>query len=188
MRTRRLLDLARVRGAYFVAVVVALPGAAGCRGGAATAGGGATGGSPAAGDAYLGDIVGVVRIAFDRRTGASGSATQTIYVGVADKGESIYRTTDGGATFARLPSVDKADTIGFGKAAPGRSYPALYGSAQVSGTRGIYRSDDGGATWVRLTDDQHQFAMTNRTITGDPRIHGRVYVGTNGRGILYRDL
>jgi hypothetical protein len=41
---------------------------------------------------------------------------------------------------------------------------------------------------VRLNDDQHQFGSTSTAITGDPRTYGRVYVGTNGRGILYRDL
>lgn len=34
-------------------------------------------------------------------------------------------------------------------------------------------------------DNQHQYALTNSTITGDPRIYARVYFGTNGRGIIY---
>jgi hypothetical protein len=39
---------------------------------------------------------------------------------------------------------------------------------------------------VHLDDPVHQFATRN-TIIGDPRIYGRIYLGTNGRGILYGD-
>jgi hypothetical protein len=70
-------------------------------------------------------------------------------------------------------------------AAPGQSYMALYSSAQVNGVRGIFRSTDAGASWVRINDDQHQYASTNAAITGDPRVFGRVYISTNGRGIIY---
>jgi hypothetical protein len=65
---------------------------------------------------------------------------------------------------------------------------ALYIPAQIGGVRGLYRSIDAGATWVRINDDQHQWGRAGEAaITGDPRIYGRVYVGTNGRGIIYGD-
>ncbi|MNM97725.1 Endoglucanase Z precursor [compost metagenome] len=64
---------------------------------------------------------------------------------------------------------------------------ALYTSAKIDGVRGIFRSNDAGATWIRINDDQHQYASTNSVITGDPRIYGRVYIGTNGLGIVYGD-
>ncbi|NYI04183.1 cellulose binding domain-containing protein [Allostreptomyces psammosilenae] len=102
-------------------------------------------------------------------------------------GTGLWHSTDGGASFTKLGNVEEADNIGFGKAAPGKTYPALYTSAQVDGVRGIYRSDDGGAQWVRINDDDHQWAWTGATITGDPRVHGRVYVATNGRGIIWGD-
>ncbi|MFX3649115.1 MAG: X2-like carbohydrate binding domain-containing protein [Paenibacillus sp.] len=98
----------------------------------------------------------------------------------------LWHSTDSGATFTKLANVEEADSIGFGKAAPGQSVVALYTVAQIDGTRGFFRSDDGGAHWVRINDDQHQYARVT-TITGDPRLYGRVYLGTNGRGILYAD-
>lgn len=54
------------------------------------------------GDAYNGDNQGVVWVTFDKRTGTSGNATQTIYVGVADKSNTVYRTTNGGTSWERV--------------------------------------------------------------------------------------
>ena len=97
----------------------------------------------------------------------------------------LWRSTNSGASFTRVTNVEEADTIGFGMAAPGQSYMALYSSAQVNGVRGIFRSDNTGASWVRINDDQHQYGSTSAAITGDPRVYGRVYISTNGRGIIY---
>jgi len=55
------------------------------------------------GDVYLGDNVGVVWVTFDKRSATAGNTTQTIYVGVADKANPIYRSTNGGATWAPVP-------------------------------------------------------------------------------------
>ena len=107
--------------------------------------------------------------------------------GSADAAYGLWFSRDGGATFRRLTNVEEDDTIGFGKAAHRDGYPALYTSAKVRGVRGIYRSDDGGRSWDRINDDRHQYAWTGQTITGDPRVWGRVYLGTNGRGVVYGD-
>ncbi len=61
---------------------------------------------------------------------------------------------------------------------------ALYSYAKINGKYGVYRSNDAGATWIRINDDNNQFGAANRTITGNPRVYGRVYVGTNGLGIV----
>ncbi|WP_228026273.1 MULTISPECIES: cellulose binding domain-containing protein [Thermogemmatispora] len=99
----------------------------------------------------------------------------------------LWHSTDGGQTFTKLTSLAGADKIGFGMPAPGQSYPAIYISGIVGNVRGIFRSDDGGNTWVLINDSQHQYGNIT-TITGDPRIYGRVYLGTNGFGIVYGDI
>ncbi|MDX2527021.1 cellulose binding domain-containing protein [Streptomyces europaeiscabiei] len=107
--------------------------------------------------------------------------------GAADGAYGLWHSTDGGATWTKLPGVEQADTIGFGKAAAGASYQTLYTSARIGGVRGIFRSTDKGATWTRINDDAHQWGWTGAAITGDPRVYGRVYVSTNGRGVVYGD-
>jgi xyloglucan-specific exo-beta-1,4-glucanase len=97
----------------------------------------------------------------------------------------VWHSTNNGTTFTRNAGLEEADNIGLGLAASGQTYPALYSSAQAGGVRGIYRSTDAGASWTRVNDDQHQFASTGGAITGDPRVFGRVYLSTNGLGIVY---
>ncbi|MGX9885010.1 cellulose binding domain-containing protein [Streptomyces sp. NPDC002276] len=107
--------------------------------------------------------------------------------GASDGAYGLWHSTDGGATFAKLANVGQADTIGFGKAATGASYQTLYTSARIGGVRGIFRSTDKGVSWTRINDDAHQWGWTGAAITGDPRVYGRVYVSTNGRGVVYGD-
>ena len=98
----------------------------------------------------------------------------------------LYHSTDTGRTFVRMGGAQELHAFGFGKAAPGADYPALYMIGVVDGLRGIFRSDDTGRAWVRINDDQHQWGLLLH-ITGDPKQYGRVYVGTHGRGTLYGD-
>ncbi|MGI5429779.1 cellulose binding domain-containing protein [Streptomyces sp. CA-179760] len=107
--------------------------------------------------------------------------------GASDGAYGLWHSTDGGASFTKLSNVGQADTIGFGKAAPGASYQTLYTSAEIGGVRGIFRSTDKGASWTRVNDGAHQWGWTGAAITGDPRVYGRVYVSTNGRGVIYGD-
>ncbi|MEU6249934.1 cellulose binding domain-containing protein [Glycomyces sp. NPDC047010] len=114
-----------------------------------------------------------------------GKAGHVWLAGGADDGTyGMWRSTDGGASWTAVAGFDAADTVGFGAAAPGKTYPAIYASASRSGERGIWRSVDEGATWTRINDDEHQWGWTGSAITGDPNVFGRVYIGTNGRGII----
>ncbi|HWD40954.1 MAG TPA: xyloglucanase [Fimbriimonas sp.] len=98
----------------------------------------------------------------------------------------LFRTVNSGESFAKLEGVDLAEGIGFGKAAPGKSYPTIFLNGKIQGQYGVFRSDDEGATWVVITDKDHEYG-TRGVVIGDPRIYGRVYMGTNGRGVFYAD-
>ena len=98
----------------------------------------------------------------------------------------LYHSKDSGETFARMDGVSEVHAFGFGKAAPGADYAALYLVGVVNGQRGILRSDDAARNWVRINDDLHRWGLVLQ-ITGDPKQYGRVYVGSHGRGIVYGD-
>ena len=84
------------------------------------------------------------------------------------------------------PAVQDVRAIGFGKPARGKTFPAIYLVGRIHNVEGLFRSTDTGASWVRINDDQHQYGLITH-VTGDPRIFGRVYLGTSGRGIIYGD-
>ncbi|MEU2231486.1 RICIN domain-containing protein [Streptomyces vietnamensis] len=106
---------------------------------------------------------------------------------IAGGGQGLLHSTDGGRSFTALTTVKSASALGFGKAAPGASYQALYLIGTVKDVTGVFRSTDKGATWLRVNDDAHQWGSIGGVgvITGDPDAYGRVYVGTNGRGLQY---
>ena len=108
---------------------------------------------------------------------------------IAGGGKGLLHSTDGGRTFTTLTTVKSASALGFGKAAPGASYQAMYLIGTVKDVTGVFRSTDKGATWLRVNDDAHQWGAIGSVgvITGDPDTFGRVYVGTNGRGLQYGD-
>jgi photosystem II stability/assembly factor-like uncharacterized protein len=108
---------------------------------------------------------------------------------IAGGGKGLLHSTDGGRTFTTLGSVQSASALGYGKAKQGTSYQALYLIGTVKNVTGVFRSTDKGATWLRVNDDAHQWGAIGSLgiITGDPDTYGRVYIGTNGRGLQYGD-
>jgi hypothetical protein len=104
---------------------------------------------------------------------------------LSTKTNGLHRSTDGGATFTKVASCWASHTLAFGKAAEGADYPAIYMVGSTETITAVYRSDDGAKTWVRVNDDRHQWGWIGATIAADPRVYGRVYIATNGRGIQY---
>jgi photosystem II stability/assembly factor-like uncharacterized protein len=105
---------------------------------------------------------------------------------LGSRNDGLHHSTNGGVSFAKLADVQEVYSLGFGMAAPGQNGPALFLAGKVGGLQALFRSDDAGKNWVRINDDQHQFGWL-KDVTGDPRIFGRVYFATGGRGVIYGD-
>ena len=69
----------------------------------------------------------------------------------------VWHSTNGGTSFTKLGSIVLADGIGFGMAATGQTYPAIYLAGEIGSVRGYYRSIDGGTTWTQINDSAHQW-------------------------------
>ncbi|HEX9539503.1 MAG TPA: xyloglucanase, partial [Streptosporangiaceae bacterium] len=98
-----------------------------------------------------------------------------------------YSTSYGGSWTAST-GLPTGALVASDRVTPAKFYGFSGGTFYVStnsGVTGIFRSDDAGANWIQINDSQHQWGNIGQAITGDPRVYGQVYVGTNGRGIIY---
>jgi len=105
----------------------------------------------------------------------------------------LYRTTDSGASFSKISNVTYCQSIGFGKAAPDKTFPTIFIWGRVTGgvaNSALYRSTDEGATWLRINDDMHQYGGLGNAnfVDGDVNVYGRVFMSSWGRGIIYGDI
>ncbi|TPE62710.1 hypothetical protein FJQ54_05565 [Sandaracinobacter neustonicus] len=102
-------------------------------------------------------------------------------------GEEIWHSPDGGRRFRKASGAMKVQQFGLGRPRADTDPATLFVIGTLGGVYGIWRSADEGRNWLRLNDDAHQWGRRFRVISGDPRQFGRVYVGTDGRGIVWRD-
>ncbi|TVY47674.1 Xyloglucanase [Lachnellula occidentalis] len=108
----------------------------------------------------------------------------------ADTG--LFHSLNYGKTFTQI-STSTGPTAGYsfvslalGAGSTTSAYPVLYGFFTISGTTALFKSADTGATWAMISDAQHGFGAASSNVVGaDISTYGRVYVGTNGRGIFY---
>lgn len=96
----------------------------------------------------------------------------------------LRHSTDGGVTFAALPTVKQSHLFAAGKNAPGKTTPALYLYGVLKdGKDGIFRSDDNGNNWKAIHDPRVPVGNEPNSMTASWQTFGQVFIGTNGRGI-----
>jgi hypothetical protein len=129
---------------------------------------------------------------------------------VANTGAGLYRYCNGGGTSGspEVPTLVPNMSpfyVGYGKAQPGKSYPAILVTGFYNGIYGIWRSVDDGShgsttctngTWQMIPGSDFPVGMTGTNdITGDPNAYGYFYGSTGAADfwgyqnyLLNRDL
>ena len=121
----------------------------------------------------------------DNRVRAAPGLSGTLCVSLGRKG--LHCSRDGGQSFSRVAGVQRAYAFDFGKNAAGKANPNLFVYGTVGGISGLFRSQDLGASWIRMTTDAVTFGNEPNIVVGDRQQEDRVFVGTNGHGILYAE-
>lgn len=101
-----------------------------------------------------------------------------------DAANGLYHSVNGGTTIKKIGSFTRAYKVAVGKAATGKTYPAIYVFGTLGGEEGIFRSDDSAKKWIRINDDDHRYGTIHH-LAGDMNVFGRLYMGTEGRGVVY---
>ncbi|PWY84996.1 xyloglucanase [Aspergillus heteromorphus CBS 117.55] len=101
----------------------------------------------------------------------------------------LFHSTDFGASFVPIAGGCTAGwSFGFGKPSATGEYPVLFGFFTVDGVTALFKTEDQGVNWQAISDANHGFgAVDANVVNGDLQNYGRVFVGTNGRGIFYGD-
>lgn len=91
----------------------------------------------------------------------------------------LWHSTNGGVSWVKLSGVRAVGPMAFGKGSSGFGY-SIFINGYYNGVLGVYRTDDYGTTWQKLEDFPSIAGVF--WMAGDMQVHGKVYVGTNGRG------
>lgn len=127
---------------------------------------------------------------FDPRSGLPGPSIKAtpgvrgqVFVCLQDSG--LFRSDDAGHSFSRVSGVDRCQLFALGRPMPASSVPTLFVYGLVDGIAGIFRSSDLGRSYLRIDSKSQPIGDQAMVMEGDPRVFGRVYIGTNGRGTFY---
>ena len=152
--------------------------------------------------AASGTVIGGEFVVFDTSTSNTGSATKSLYVGVApdayataaNLSSSLYRSTDGGSTWTAVPTpVAGAFIAHMVRAADGLFYVVFTGTSGPgsTGPASVYKFD--GSIWTHLKDAPSQQAGFGGLSVQGSGVSTKITVGVtntwgaySGQTILYR--
>ncbi|KAF3929672.1 hypothetical protein AA313_de0202779 [Arthrobotrys entomopaga] len=99
--------------------------------------------------------------------------------------DGLYRTTNYGSSFTKISGPSIGGDFDLGAPKTSGAYWSIAGFFTIDGLSGVYRTDDAGVNWVRINDALGFGSASANKVAVDYKVYGRVFVGTNGRGIFY---
>lgn len=99
----------------------------------------------------------------------------------------IFRSTDFGVSFTQLSGLTNTQSIALGVGSTAGSWN-LYAFGTGAAGNKLYASVDAGASWTDVQGSQGFGSMGANKVVGSGNVAGQVYVGTNGRGVLYAQV
>jgi len=129
-------------------------------------------------------------------TAATTGSGQVVLAATLFDGGGLYRSTDGGVTFARLsgngvsglPDGGVSNIVG-DPGVPGRFYAGVPANFLFSGMPGVYKSEDSGASWVPVNTgldvtNSDRILLSVHNSTGNDVVYAMVIVFTGTRDVL----
>jgi hypothetical protein len=117
----------------------------------------------------------------------TGHLWLTAYV-ASTNDRKLRRSTDGGANWTLFDDITQVRDFGFGKAAPGASYPTIFFYGKVNGGDfAYYMSTDECATVTKIADLPDGWLDEFVIMAGDMTRFGRCYIGFQGSSFMYCD-
>ncbi|MFA6288906.1 MAG: hypothetical protein WC661_16105 [Opitutaceae bacterium] len=95
-------------------------------------------------------------------------------------GGGLWRSTNSAVNWSAIAGIGQVTAVGFGKHPTGTGYTVFINGYKGT-VKGVYRSDDYGASWVQLPTPTINGILS---LTGDRQNAGRVFIGTDGRGVF----
>ncbi|MBN2727683.1 MAG: hypothetical protein JXR53_00510 [Bacteroidales bacterium] len=114
--------------------------------------------------------------------------TGHLFLCLANQG--LYYSVDRGTTWKRNDLLDAVPLMGLGAPLKGTTYPSIYVLARKTEDKEFwyYRSTDNGDSFERMNNSQIRIGNNPQFIEGDRQVFGKVYIGTNGSGIVVGEL
>ncbi|MCF8361275.1 MAG: hypothetical protein K9G70_01495 [Prolixibacteraceae bacterium] len=111
-----------------------------------------------------------------------------LFLSLANEG--LYFTSNRGESWKKIESIESVPLMGLGAPKSEKAYPTLYVLGQKADDSALwyYRSTDMGKTFQRINSEKERIGNNPQFIEGDRQIFGRVYIGTNGSGIVVGEL